>query len=75
MIIYLGVGGNHNIFLEKFDGGLGLYSNFSQIVIEGISDVRWYSDCCLIKCDNSRENMVRIICSYYLFLSTYFLGL
>ena len=61
MILYLGVGGNHNIFLGKSDGGLDINSNFSKIVIEGISNVRWVSDCFLIKWDSNRKNMVRII--------------
>ena len=43
------------------DGGLDIYRNFTKIVIEGISNVRWVSDCFLINCDSSRKHMIRII--------------
>ena len=61
MILYLGAGGNHNIFHGNSDGGLNIYSNFSKIVIEGISNVRWVSDCFIINCGSNRKNMIRII--------------
>ena len=38
-----------------------MYSIFSKIVIEGISNVSWISDCFIINCDRSGKNMVRII--------------
>ena len=53
MILYLGAEGNHNM--------MDIYSNFSKIVIEGISNVRWVSDCFIVNCGSSRKNMVRII--------------
>ena len=48
-------------FLGKSEGGLDIYRNFSKIDIEGISNVRWVSDCFIINCDSSRKNMVRIV--------------
>ena len=48
-------------FLRKFDGGLDIFSNFSKIVVKGISNVRMVSDCFLITCDSSRKNMAGII--------------
>ena len=40
MILYLGAGGNHNIFfLGKSDEGSDIYSNFSKIVIEGVGKI------------------------------------
>ena len=48
-------------FLGKPDVGLNIYSNFSKIVIEGSSNVKWINDCLIINCDNSGKNMVRII--------------
>ena len=47
--------------LRKPDGTLDIYSNFSKIVIEGISNVRWVSNCFLINCDSRGKAMVRII--------------
>ena len=70
MNLYLGAGGNHNIFLRKSDGGLDIYSNFSKIVIEGISNARCVSDCFNINCDSSGKNMVRIILRYYFLYSS-----
>ena len=48
MVLYIGSGGNQNIFLAKFDVGLTIYSNFTKKVIEGMSNVRWISDCFII---------------------------
>ena len=48
-------------FLRKSGTGLDIYSNFSQIVIEDISNVSWVSDCFIINCDGSGKNMVRTI--------------
>ena len=63
-------GGIHSTFVGKSDGGLDIYSNFSKVVIEGITNVRWLSDCFLINCDSSRKNMVRIISRYYFLYSS-----
>ena len=35
-------------FLEKSDGGLNIYGNFSKIVIKGIYNARGIIDCCII---------------------------
>ena len=61
MILYLGCKVILIIVLRKFNAGLDNYSNFSKIVIEGISNARWVSYCFIINCDNGTENMVTII--------------
>ena len=48
-------------FLRKSDGGLDIYRNFSKIVIEGISNVSWVSDCLIINSDSSGKNMVTTV--------------
>ena len=37
----MGGGDIIRFFLVKSDGGLDIYSNFSKIIIDGISNVRW----------------------------------
>ena len=61
MILYLGREVIKIFFVGKSDRELDIYSNFNEIVFEGISNVGWVSDCFIINCDSRRKNMVRII--------------
>ena len=49
------------LFLEKSDEGLNISYNFNKIVIEGLTNARWISDCFVINSDSSGKSMVRII--------------
>ena len=60
MILYLRAGDNQNIFVGKSDEGLNIYTNFSKIVIEGIGNVRWISDCFIVNFDSSRKCMAEL---------------
>ena len=53
----------------KSDGGLNIYSNFSKIVIEGLSNIRLIRDCFIIQCDSNGKGIVRIIWRYYFLYS------
>ena len=60
MILYLRAGDNQNIFVGKSDEGLNIYTNFSKIVIEGIGNVRWISDCFIVNFDSSGKCMAEL---------------
>ena len=68
MILYLRWELIKIFFRGKSDGGLNIY-NFSKIVIQSISNVKWINDCFIINCDRNRKNMVRIIWRYYFLYS------
>ena len=58
-------------FIGKSDGGLDIYSNFSKIVIEGITNVRWVSDCFLNNCDSSSKNMLELFEGIIFFIPSF----
>ena len=62
MILYLRFGGITMFLLGKSDEGLNISYNFNKIVIEGLTNARWISDCFVINSDSSGKSMVRIIC-------------
>ena len=64
-------GGIHSTFVGKSDGGLDIYSNFSKIVIEGITNVRWVSDCFLNNCDSSSKNMLELFEGIIFFIPSF----
>ena len=55
------MGSNQNTFSRKFDEELNIANNFSKIVTDGITSVRWISGCFVINCYSSGKSMVRII--------------
>ena len=66
MILYLGAEGNHNFFfLEKSNGGLDIFINFSKIVIE---DIRRVSDCFINNCDSSGKIWLELFEDIVLFI-------